>query len=362
MIRTQAVNCPPTLDCSQDARKTAAETASVEMVMRAVRALSEFPLLVSQHNHSDLSLKALDNPLKQFYQKNGIIRDQKMSKSAMAKVDELLASESHQLREQKIHKIRAAMEALGYGAEKVSRTKRRQFQVCLNNARQAATTWSDADRQKTIERSEREIHYVTPAKCQLFDKLFQRHDRQLLQEVGTRATGPRSKFAKELAIMKAATEAETYGVANMTADKRLQFQIPLSDAETEATTWSLADSEWVTSQLEREIYGITSNQQKRFKTEFSIRFIEFESWREKISIQALWKIIEQRLIHFGYPKMHLVSHISESIWRMGSGDNFTTDTSERLHIANLKEVYRSSNTVNYIRQILKHNDRCTGVD
>jgi len=47
---------------------------------------------------------------------------------------------------------------------------------------------------------------------------------------------------------------------------------------------------------------------------------------------------------------------------MGSGDNFTTDISERLHIANVKEEFRSTNKVNYVRQMLKHNDRCTGLD
>ena len=46
---------------------------------------------------------------------------------------------------------------------------------------------------------------------------------------------------------------------------------------------------------------------------------------------------------------------------MGSGDNFTTDISERLHIANAKKAYRSTNKVNYIRHRLKHNDRCTGL-
>jgi len=74
-----------------------------------------------------------------------------MSKSPKAKVDDLLATECHQLREQKIHKICAAMEALVYGAEKVSTTKHRLFQVRLNRAQQASTTWSDADRQKAIE-------------------------------------------------------------------------------------------------------------------------------------------------------------------------------------------------------------------
>jgi len=91
--------------------------------MGAVRALCEFSLLVSQQNHSDLSLTALDNALKQFYKKKGVFRDQEMSKSAKAKVDEQLATESHQLREQKIHKICAAMEVQVYGAEKVTTSK-----------------------------------------------------------------------------------------------------------------------------------------------------------------------------------------------------------------------------------------------
>jgi hypothetical protein len=51
--------------------------------------------------------------------------------------------------------------------------------------------------------------------------------------------------------MKAAAEAEAYGAANMTADKRPQFEICLSDAETEVTTWSLAHTECVTNQRER---------------------------------------------------------------------------------------------------------------
>jgi hypothetical protein len=122
----------------------------------------------------------------------------------------------------------------------------------------------------------------------------------------------------------------------------------LSDAETEATTWSLADMECVTLKLERGIYGFTSNEQKRIETEFSIRMTEFQAWCESIRIHALWKSIEQRVIHFRYAKMHLVSHISESIWRMGSGDNYTTDITELFHIANVQEAYRSSNKVNFM--------------
>jgi len=186
------MNCAPILDCSKDDGKTAAENASDEMVMGGVWALCEFSLLVSQQNHSGLSLKALDDALKRFYQKKDILWEQRMSKCANAKVGDLLAMESHQLRKQKIHKIRAVMEALVYGAEMVSKTKLWHFQVLLNRAWQAATTWSDADRQKAIEQLEREMHQVTPAKLKLFDKLFQLHERQLLNEVGTKANSPRS--------------------------------------------------------------------------------------------------------------------------------------------------------------------------
>jgi hypothetical protein len=186
---------------------------------------------------------------------------------------------------------------------------------------------------------EREIYQVTLAKRKIFDKLFEPHERQLLQQVRSKATGPRSKFATDLAVLKAAAEEEGYGAANITADKRLQFQIHLSDAETGATTWSLADTERVTIQLERENYGITSNEQKEFKKEFSIRLIEFEALWETIGIKALRKSFDQRVIHFGYPKLHLVSYISESIQHMGSSDNFTTNCSEWLHIANVNEAY-----------------------
>ena len=92
-------------------------------MIEAVQALCEFSLLVSQQNHSDLSLAALDNALMRFYQKKWAFRDQKMSKSVKAKVDELLARESHHFQEQKIHTIRAAMKVQLYKAEKVTTSK-----------------------------------------------------------------------------------------------------------------------------------------------------------------------------------------------------------------------------------------------
>jgi len=57
--------------------------------MGAVQAVCQFSLLVSQQNHSDPSLKALDDALKQFHQMRGIFQEQKMLKSAKGKVDNL---------------------------------------------------------------------------------------------------------------------------------------------------------------------------------------------------------------------------------------------------------------------------------
>jgi len=98
------------------------------------------------------------------------------------------------------------------------------------------------------------------------------------------------------------------------------------------------------------------------RKELSIWLVEFEAWLDTICIQVLRKMIEQCVLPFGYPKMHLASQISESMWQMGSGDNFTTDISEKLHITKVKVAYRSGNKVTYIRQMFKHNEWCTSLD
>jgi hypothetical protein len=99
-----------------------------------------------------------------------------------------------------------------------------------------------------------------------------------------------------------------------------------------------------------------------FKKVFCIRLIKFKASWQEIGLQELRTPIEHHIIHVQYQKMHLVSDISEPIPRIGSGDNFTTDMSERLHIGNAKEAYQFTNKVNYICQILKHNDRSTRLD
>jgi len=97
-----------------------------------------------------------------------------------------------------------------------------------------------------------------------------------MQELGSMATGPRSRFASKLSHMKTAAEEDVYGVANMTANERVEFQVGLSNAETTATTLNIADAVRNENQVEREIDGITSDEQKQLRKELSIRLIEFE--------------------------------------------------------------------------------------
>jgi len=99
-----------------------------------------------------------------------------MSKSVKAKMNKQLATESQQIRPPRIHKICAAMEVLVYRAEKITRSKRTQFEVRLKSARQAAIKWSHANHESAIERLEREIHQKPPVKHKMFHKLFQHHE------------------------------------------------------------------------------------------------------------------------------------------------------------------------------------------
>jgi len=162
--------------------------------------------------------------------------------------------------------------------------------------------------------------------------------------------------------MKTAAEEEVYGAENISANRGEKFQVCLSDAETEATTSSMADIDHIVTHLEREMYCMILNEHMRIEREFSIGLIEFEAWWQETGVQEFRKPIEQHIMHFGYPKMQLVSIISESMRGIGSGDIFSTDISDRLHIGNVKEAYRSTNKVNYIQQLLKHNDRSTGLE
>jgi len=57
--------------------------------------------------------------------------------------------------------------------------------------------------------------------------------------------------------MKTVAKDEVYGAVTVTADKGVEFQIRLSNAETKATTWSVTYMDRIVSHLEREIDSIT---------------------------------------------------------------------------------------------------------
>ena len=86
-----------------------------------------------------------------------------------------------------------------------------------------------------------------------------------------------------------------------------------------------------------------------------------QDWEVRME-PALRKRLESECFHFGKPKMHLLSHYREFIIRMGASHNFSTDISELLHISNITDAYRASNRVNFMRQVLVHNDRHTALD
>jgi hypothetical protein len=148
----------------------------------------------------------------------------------------------------------------------------------------------------------------------------------------------------------------------MTADKPVEFQVCLSNTVTEATTRSIAYTDCIVHQLERAMYCITSNEQMQFRKELSIHLIEFEAWGHAIGVQELQITIEQHAIHLGYPMMHHLSHMLESIRQIGSGNNPTSNISEWLDIFNVSKAYRSTIKGNHIQQMLKHNEWSTGLD
>jgi len=149
--------------------------ASDDMVIGAFCSLCEFSLLVSQQNRSYLSLKPVDNTVMQFYQRQSAVQEQTLWKSVKAIVDEQLAKESHQFREQQICDIPTAIEVFVYGVEKVSAIQQRQLEVRLNRGWQMATTRSHVDLEKANKKLQHGIHLVTPVQCNHVNKLFHHH-------------------------------------------------------------------------------------------------------------------------------------------------------------------------------------------
>lgn len=117
---------------------------------------------------------------------------------------------------------------------------------------------------------EHKIDQVIPDRPMLVIILFLQQDQQLFQEVRTNATGPRSIFPKQLDQMNNAIDYKSCRVANITPDNGVQYLICIFLAETDASTWSVADLESTADRQGREIYGITSNEQHKLKMELYV--------------------------------------------------------------------------------------------
>jgi len=77
---------------------------------------------------------------------------------------------------------------------------------------------------------------VTPVNYKLFDQLLQHHVQQLLQEIRSEITAPRSIFGEKHAEMKTAEEEQVYRAANVTSKRCMEAQIRLTDTKTAVKT------------------------------------------------------------------------------------------------------------------------------
>jgi len=108
----------------------------------------------------------------------------------------------------------------------------------------------------------------------LLYELFEYYGQyQLKHDWTTVATGHESIFTELLTQMKVTANTAVYGTPHMTSNKQVGVQACLSDAESEQTTWSIAELPQVTDCPEGSICDITSNEQKQLKKGISINLI-----------------------------------------------------------------------------------------
>ena len=129
--------------------------------------------------------------------------------------------------------------------------------------------------------------------------------------------------------------------------------------EEQATLANLTEDwqEQIYHRVEVEVFGVDSAVQAAFRQAMCEKRRQYDQDWEVRKGPALRKRLESECFHFGKPKMRLLSHYREFNIRMGASDNFSTDISELLHISNVKDSYRACNRVNFMRQVLAHNDK-----
>ena len=108
----------------------------------------------------------------------------------------------------------------------------------------------------------------------------------------------------------------------------------------------------------RRLLEVVILSQQRYHTESSLSSLD-NALAEFHNLKDVFLPARKRP-NYNFPKMHLLSHLTDHIRQHGSCDSWTTDVSEGLHIS-LKDAYRASNRVNFMEQILSYLDADLGM-
>jgi hypothetical protein len=359
MLRSLSAVCAPLLS-SDVAGKTISESASDTEVMKTIRALIEFSLLASQRTHSDISLKYLDEALESFYKCKQIFTPQHATEARTRRLESDFQAQAAKLKEVAMEKIERELHREIYG---ITTGQRRTFEVHLKEEQLRATTWNAEERATTMVRLEAELYGASTDQLARFGQLFKEaQDRLELKLRPEASRGPTSKFARELERERHAIMTAVFGASKVTVAAKREFERRLLEAEKAATHWSEERQQEVARCLEIEVYGASHAAQAAFRHAMTEKRLKYDQEWDSRKGPNLRKQLTLQFYHFGKPKMHLLCHYREFITRMGAPDNFSTEISELLHISNVKEAYRASNGVNFMLQLLQHNDRYTAMD
>ena len=359
MLRSLGAVCAPLL--SSDAPgKTSTERASDIEVMKTIRALVEFTLLSRQRAHSRISLKHLQESLERFYRCKVVFAPQRASSARKARLEKDFSIQATEAKKEAMNKFESSLQSRVY---KATAAQQRVFQVRLKEELEVLRIWSEPDKAFAERELDRSIFGATEMKRGRFEELYGDSLDRLESRLRAGASrGPKSKFASDLAKECLAIKTAVYGRSRVTTAAIAEYNEQLSIAEKKATDITDDRLEQTSHRVEVEVFGVGIAEQAAFKEELNVQRRQFEQDWEFRKGPALQKRLESEYFHFGKPKMHLLSHYQEFISRMGAPDNFSTDISELLHISNGKAAYRASNRVNFLLQILAHNDRHTALD
>lgn len=359
MLRSLGAICAPLLS-SDSPGKTSTERASDIEVMKTIRALVEFTLLSRQRAHSQISLRYLEEALKRFYRCKVVFAQQRATAARRARLEKNYCTQATEAKEAAVEKFEASLQSQIYGA---TTAQRRIFRARLKKEIDLSRIWSAPAKALAERALDRSIFDATEMKRRRFEELYRdAHDRLVSQLRAGTSRGPKSKFARDLAQECLAVKTAVYGRSRVTAAATNEYEERLSVLEQQATNVTGDRHEQIYHRVEVEVFGVDAPAQAAFRQAMGEKRRQYDQVWESTKGPALQKRLESEYFHFGKPKMHLLSHYREFISRMGAPDNFSTDISELLHISNVKEAYRASNRVSFMRQVLAHNDRHTALD